>query len=305
MDIGSIVLPDQVGEDIYPPPVSGRVAHIDADFSCYMISAETRDELSGLKPRKTFDEMKYNIERHLEQLMRITGSTSYVAHLTPSGSDKGHRDHFALTKPYQGNRRDKAKPEYLNDVRAYVGENLPSVVNLHQEADDSMAQANYNAEDSNLSVIVSKDKDLRMVPGLHWDFDEEMIVDVDDPFGSIWIDRSKKTAKLLGWGSKFFWAQLLMGDTADNIAGLPSTVIDDKSTKVGPITAYSLLEGYDTDAECFTRVKELWAASEHEWMDYRDNRETTWKQHMLGDMRLLWMRRYPDEDDVINWLGTL
>ena len=51
MDLGSIALPDQVGEDIYPSPVPGRVAHIDADFMCYQVSAETRDELDGIKSR--------------------------------------------------------------------------------------------------------------------------------------------------------------------------------------------------------------------------------------------------------------
>lgn len=302
MDLGNIALPDQVGEDIYPSPVPGRVAHIDADFMCYQVSAETRDELDGIKPRKSLEDMKYNAQRGLEHLMRITGSTSYVAHITPSGSNKGNRDILALTKGYQANRKDKVKPEHLSTIRTFIGEELPSVVHLNQEADDGMAQANYNATDSNLSVIVSKDKDLRMAPGLHWDFDDECIVDVDDPFGSIWVDRSKKSAKVIGWGTKFFWAQLLMGDTADNIAGLPC---DPDGKKVGPIAAYNYLEDCTSDWQCFLVMKYLWSNSPYEWVDYRDNSPSFWQKNMVSDMQLLWMRRKPEQTDVIEWLGTV
>jgi hypothetical protein len=302
MDLGSIALPDQVGEDIYPSPVSGRVAHIDADFMCYQVSAETRDEMDGIKPRRSLDDMKYNAQRGLEHLMRMTGSTSYVAHITPSGSNKGNRDVLALTKGYQANRKDKAKPEHLSTIRTFIGEELPSVVHLDQEADDGMAQANYNATDSNLSVIVSKDKDLRMAPGLHWDFDDECIVDVDDPFGSIWVDRTKKSAKVLGWGTKFFWAQLLMGDTADNIAGLP---LDPDGKKVGPIAAHNYLEDCTSDWQCFLVMKYLWSNSPHVWTDYRDGSPSFWAKNMVGDMQLLWMRRKPEQTDVIDWLGTI
>lgn len=295
----------QVKENTYPEPVQGRVAHIDADFTCYQVSAESKDELDGTQPRRSLDDMKYNLRQALTHLMRMTGSTSYVAHITPSGSNKGNRDALALTKGYQANRDGKEKPEHLQTIRSYIGEELPSIVHLYQEADDGMAQANYNAVDSNLSVIVSKDKDLRMVPGLHWDFDDECIVDVDDPFGSIWVDRSKKSAKLTGWGTKFFWAQLLMGDTADNIAGLPHMTVDDKDKNVGPIAAFKLLEDCKTDLECFELIKKLFKESSYPWHDYRDGRLTFYALHMVSDMQLLWMRRTPDQTDVIKWLGEM
>ena len=48
MDFDPRLLPDQTGGDEYPLPVAGRVAHIDADFMCYQVSAETKDELDGI-----------------------------------------------------------------------------------------------------------------------------------------------------------------------------------------------------------------------------------------------------------------
>ena len=298
----------QIKENTYPAAVQGRVAHIDADFMCYQVSAENKDELSGLKPRRTLDDMKYNARQGLTHLMRMAGATSYVAHITPSGSNKGERDDIALTKGYQANRDGKVKPEHLNTIRAYIGEELNSAIHFDQEADDGMAAANYAAVkrgESNLSVIVSKDKDLRIPSGLHYDFDSEEVVDVDDPFGSIWVDRSKKSPKVLGWGTAFFWAQLLMGDTADNIAGLPIALIKDKQKKVGPILAYELLKDCKTDRECFDTCRELFKTSPYEWHDYRDGSETTWGMHMLADMKLLWMRRRPSQNDVTEWLGEM
>ena len=302
-DLSKLHLPDQRGDEVtYLAPVRGRVAHIDADFMAYQVSAETRDELDGIKPRRTLNQMKHNTRRGLEHLMRECGAESYVAHITPSGSNKGGRADAALTKEYQGNRKDKVKPEHLETIRTFIGQELPSRVWLDREADDGMAAANYDAVDPNLSVIVSKDKDLRMVSGLHWDFDEEILVSVDDDYGDIWIDRTKKSAKVLGWGTKFFWAQLLMGDTADNIAGLPC---GPDGKKVGPIAAHSLLEDCTSDYQCFQVIKYLWSQSTHTWTNYRDDSPTTWKQNLVADMKLLWMRRTEDENDVFTWLKEI
>jgi len=293
-------LDDQRSREVkYPPQTPKRVAHIDADFMAYQVSAESKDELQGLKPRRTVDQMEMNACNGLHHLMRTVGAVKYIAHITPPGSDKGGRYDQAVTKEYQGNRKGKEKPEFLDHIRGYIGEHLSSEVHMNQEADDGMAQKNY-ADPVN-SVIVSKDKDLRMVPGLHWDFKEEHVADVEG-FGNIWIDQSTKTKKLLGWGPAFFWAQLLMGDTADNIAGLPSAEIDGKTKRVGPMLAHDLLEGINNNKDAFARVKELWSGSKHEWTYWKDGTATTWGKAMTGDMKLLWMRRKPDENDVLDWL---
>ena len=297
-------LPDQTKQHKnYPPAVPNRVAHIDADFMCYQVSAETKEQLEGLKPRVPLEDMKNNALNGLDHLMRMAGATSYVAHITPNASTKGHRDDQALTQEYQGNRKGRDKPMYLEAIRAFIGELPNAVIHFDQEADDGMAQANYN--DPENSVIVSKDKDLRMAPGLHYCFQDEVVIETD-PFGDIWIDTSTTTKKVLGWGTKFFWAQMLMGDTADHIKGCPDTRnLKGKSTKVGPVAAYEYLENCTTDWQCFRVCAWLWSGSTYEWHDYRDGRSTTWQQHMIADMQLLWMRRNNNPDDVIEWLKEM
>ncbi len=330
----------------YPVPVVGRIAHIDADFMAYQAAADRKDELDGTKPRKTVQEKCEKAKRGLEHLMRAVGATNYIAHITPSGSTKGDRDVYAVTLPYQGNRLDRERPEHLDQIRAYIS-TLSCKVHLDQEADDGMAQANYQALQSgcsNLSVIVSKDKDLRMVPGLHYDFDTEAVVAVGDPFGWLWIDTSKSSKTLKGWGTKFFWAQCLMGDTADNIRGLPFITyraldalgkapttlnklnqrlqsVGDKNRrtllnqieveglkikKVGAIMANDLLADCNNDAECFKRVRALFkdssAAFPDDFIHHGLRTRVTGTQALFGDMLLLWMRRTPEPQDVLNWL---
>ena len=308
--VGGDELPSQLPEGVsYPTPVQGRVAHIDADFLAYQVSAETRDELDGIKPRKSLEDMQHNAREAVDHLMRCAGGTSYVCHLTPSGSTKGGRPEQAVQKEYQSNRKDREKPEFLDAIRHFIAQELNGIPHLDQEADDGMAQANYDAMgpggewgNSNLSVIVSKDKDLRMVPGLHFDFDSGELFTVGHPFGSVYLkekldaDGKVKSRKLLGWGTKFFWAQCLMGDPADSIKGLPavsgrtvqglspskaynaafrkwadnedpekeadlSAKLDGfyaKPKQVGPVMAYDLLKDVQNDRDAFQMVKRQW-----------------------------------------------
>ena len=293
----------------------GRTAHIDADFIAYMASAETKDEKDGLKPRKTFADMCDKADHILNHYRRLAAAEYAVCHITPSASDKGGRNDLAVVKPYQGNRADLSKPQHLDAVRAYIGEKDTSVVHLDQEADDGMTQANWTAVSEGnwyFSVIVSKDKDLRMAPGLHWDFDEEVVIDVQDKFGDTWLDRSKSAPKGSGWGTKFFWLQMLMGDQADNISGLPlahGEVLHSlgigkkgqKPRKCGASLAVTILEGLETDQQCWDVVKWLWEMAPVEWEHQATRLPTTWQIAMMGDAQLLWMRRTRD-DTVIKWI---
>lgn len=199
-----------------PEPVPGRVVHIDADFLAYQVSYEKIDD------PKSWDDMKHNAEVATKLLQSLAGATAMHLHLTPATSNKGQRFDLAIQKPYQGNRVDKPKPRYLHMMREYLVQRFPGTLHQNCEADDGMSSAQYaaiSAGNRNLSIIASKDKDLNMVPGLHLNWDTGEVRDTGDDFGWIEYDEDKK--KVVGLGQKFFWAQMLMGDTADHIQGLP------------------------------------------------------------------------------------
>jgi len=299
-----------------PPVVQGRVVHLDADFLAYQVSAEKADGTDV----KTFEDMKHNAEVAVETFKTLAGATGIHLHLTPSTSDKGGRPGLALLKQYQANRIDKPKPRLLNHVREWMAQRFTATLHQFCEADDGMSSMQYEAIKAgrqDLSIIASKDKDLLMVPGLHLDWDRGNIVDAGE-FGELYMrSTASGTKSIKGFGQKFFWAQMLTGDAADNISGLPKVcgAVMDKIKPVkakgkraagacGPATALPILDLCSDHQGCFTAVKALYKAygEEFGFTNWRDGTPVTWQQAFISEAKLLWMRRSPhDPDDVTKW----
>ena len=145
-------------------------------------------------------------------------------HLTADTSSKAGRFQIKGVKPYQGNRTGKDKPPLLEPLRQAIANRDNWLeeydVTLHRilEADDGMIHDAYRLKEH--GVIWSDDKDLRMTPYPYFD-KEKGIVLPSEEFGWLTpkITPSGKV-KLIGQGPLFFWAQMLMGDTADNVKGI-------------------------------------------------------------------------------------
>jgi len=331
MQVNGIELSELIDDKIdkFVPVVSGRVAHIDADFIAYQVA---------YKEDHTWDEMIHNLEVSIETQKNLCGAEYAVLHLTASASSKGGRYGAALLREYQATRKDKEKPAKLEDIRRFMRDEMHARYWKDREADDGMAQANMEAITKGQrlrSVICSADKDLRMVPGLHLDPKSLCIVDADS-FGSIWLDDTGSSKKVLGWGTKFFWAQMLMGDTADNISGLPAVcppvlnffkpttqtiqwhqkaeegckksaekLATRKPAKCGPVMAADLLANCHSDKECFRMVWNLYKLYGEKvgFVSYK-GAPVTPKQAFISEGQLLWMQRNPGINDFINFLKT-
>ncbi|QPC44942.1 hypothetical protein HW532_20915 [Kaustia mangrovi] len=328
----------------YPPVVPGRTVHIDADFLAYMVTAEKADG----SDEKTFEDMQHNAEIAVEALRGLGAAERVHLHLTPSSSNKGGRYDQAIIKEYQANRKDKQKPRHLNIMRKWLADRFPGTLHEKCEADDGMAAAQYAAiEDgaSHLSIIASKDKDLRMVPGFHVDWDTGAITECSE-FGSIkLVERvsasGTKTKKLVGEGQKYFWAQMLTGDPADNISGLPAlpgvilnrvkptkavekaqaTLKDPdageatkmkaqakldqrKAAACGPVLAHDLIASLPDNKSCFHAVKALYRlyGEQSGYTHWLTGKPVHWGQVFASEGQLLWMRKQPhNENDVLNW----
>lgn len=297
-------------KDIEIPVVPGRVVHIDGDFLAYMVAYDDT---------KSIEEMRHNCLVKADKIQRMAGAESRVLHLTHKDSDKGQRKQIALLREYQENRK-KIKPKYLHLIRAYMKDELEGVYHMDKEADDGMSIAQYDAIKAGkrkLSVIATKDKDLCMVPGLLLDWDTGSIEDTKDDFGEINLSRDKSQPKIRGRGWKMFWAQMLTGDSADNISGLPMCCNLDylprgKHKACGPVLAYEILAPLTTNKEAFKVVKQLFydyhnvvdekGKPLHPFTDYRTGRVITPGEAFISEAQLLWMRRNNDQRDVINWL---
>lgn len=295
----------------YPDMVKGRTAHIDADFLAYMASYERKDEVNQ------WEDILYRADVMIDDKRRECGAEFAVLHLTPNTSDKGGRYDAAIQKKYQGQRSSDLKPQFLEATREYMAGlddgTRKGVAWTTAEADDGMSEAawkEYAAGSRELCVIATKDKDLRMCPGLHLVWDTGEIVDCgSDTFGWIGIKErvgksGKVTKKHDGYGTKFFWFQMLMGDTADNIRGCPKAMFGDKHKACGLVGAYDLLKGANSDRECLAIVMEAYKTNSYtHWLTGEDAK---WQDVFWSEAHMLWMQRTAGkQDDVKEWIKGL
>lgn len=254
-----------------PVRVPGRVLDVDGDMICYW--AGGREDTSVQTSRAT-------ALNKIEFMREMTGSESVVVHLTADSSTKGDRRIIATVKTYQGQRKSGRKPQnwqFLRDFfTTYNGPAFTVKVWATREADDGMCYAVYAKPCATGAVpnraIGSADKDMRMFPGHHIDWDTAEVVPVPvGCFEQYNADRSKL------FGHKWFWQQMLQGDTADNIPGLERF----EGKAVGEKRAENILTGAidnPSACECVALAYQI---------EYGDD----WLDRFVEQGLLLWMRR--------------
>lgn len=256
--------------------------HVDGDYLAYYFAGND-DTSFGSCRRNTMD--------CLENVARIAGAGGRkVLHLTSPVSTKGGRFLIATDKPYQGQRDSGRKPKNWQAMRDWLeGKDLPYdwrvVIWADREADDGVAcAARYALECGRTPAIFTRDKDFRMIPGLHIDWDTLGIIHVPrDAFAVIGFEPD------VVYGAKWFWLQMLQGDTADNIPGCPKVLNakGDKLVNCGPKTAETLLAGCKTPSDCFTVVRACYTECYG---------PVAWAKHFVEQAALLWMRHDRDAD---------
>lgn len=312
MEIKGIDLSSLEGISLIPVVVPGKVLQLDGDCLCYECAGYDDD---------AFTTCCTNFKVALATRMQMAGCDHCNIHLTDG--NKGGRYETAQVKEYQANRKGKPKPVNLAPLKRWLAETYITgkVITYRwteQEADDGMAQFQYaaiQAGERHLSCIMSMDKDLCICSGLHVDWHSYHITDVDG-FG--WIELvTMSSKKVKGFGTAFFWAQLLMGDTADNIPGLPKIGMpmldevapikkprDATATKpCGAVMAYNILKDCTTDYECLKLIveayKSYYGEGVFEYKTWRGNTiKTTSNNMVLEQAKLLWMRRVLDENPL-------
>lgn len=206
----------------------------------------------------------------VDTFSEMTRPKSVLILLTAESSPKGGRYAVATVKPYQGQRKNSRRPENWRALRRYLEAGRAGKVHTatHAEADDLFAYHSHRCGGN--IAIASQDKDMRMVPGLHVTWDRQRLFWVregESPFHS-----GKQ------YGQRWFWEQMLQGDTADNIPGLPLLF----GKKCGEVTAQRYLSDFPNDELC-DRVREAYA---YLYKNEGDDR-------FVEQACLLWMRRVP------------
>ena len=269
-------------------------ALIDGDILLFEIgfSGEFEDKETGQYIIRSFDFVQDLLDNKIinicgeagadePPLIFLTGHKLFIKDLNRHRKNEGlepvdykpnFREEIAVTKPYKGTRIDN-KPFHYRNIFVYLLAAYDCVVAIGKEADDEMSIYQTSKEDND-TIICSRDKDLRQVPGWHYGWE----CGKQSSFGPEFVDELGRLElgkdKLTGTGYKFYCAQMLMGDVVDNIPGLP---------KYGRVKAYKLLNECTTVKEC-----EDILLGEYDKVYGQEESE----EHFREQHSLVWMLRY-------------
>ena len=212
----------------------------------------------------------HTLDAMVKDMIRAVEPESLMVLLT---GDNNFRDGLAKLRPYKETRRDKPKPVYYEQARDFLVRKYGAKIVDGCEADDMCAiVATACDADNEPWVLASVDKDLKSVPGLHFNYDKKS-----------WYSVSPRDAET------WFWTQVLAGDSTDCIPGL---------YKVGEAGATKILgksRSYETQ---YAKVRKAYQKAfdadrkitNQLYANYR-----TADELLLEQARLIHMQRHVDE----------
>lgn len=226
---------------------------------------------SGVRPADPVIIPKKNVEPVANALHNITVMIDTMMEKTTANEcvvvlsgPTNFRNEIATLKPYKGNRDPDHKPIHGPAIKEFIKKKYVHVVSEDEEADDVLGimQSNEGFGDT---IIASIDKDLLMIPGLHYNFVKE-----------------ETTLILPEYGDFLFWSQLLSGDSTDNIPGIPG---------MGPGKSKKAMEEFLHETSFDQDAAEEAARTFYVKAYGEENAEAA----MIENGRLIWIRRDKEE----------
>lgn len=205
----------------------------------------------------------WNLNNGLDYLLASWNISDYQLFVTGSGNFR-----YVVYPEYKANR-PPTRPVYLQACKEYLVYKHRASMSTGCEADDLIGiEAYKRLALGEEYVIVSIDKDLDMLEGLHY---------------SPEITRNGKVAKEArryhvspNDAIRFFYHQLLIGDPTDNIKG---------ARGIGKAKSSKILEGVFDEPTLYSRVREHYSSEEE----------------MSMNAKCLWIWRKENDDVTERW----
>ena len=191
------------------------IALVDADIVAFRCAATAENDEEWIAIART--------KELIETILQEVGATEYKCYLTGQNNFRKQ-----IYPEYKANRIGKPLPKHLDACKQFLVDHWGATVCEGYEADDALGINQEKFLEGN-TIICSIDKDLRQIPGEHYNFVKKERDYVND-------ENALRT----------FYTQLLVGDPGDNIRGCPG---------IGKAKAPKILDGCTTDDEMFEAVR--------------------------------------------------
>lgn len=243
---------------------------IDGDVLCYMACKSryvTKEgykflnyqklEFSEAQDAKYLDECWQNFAKTLKELeeslflddmlVAVKGPDNFRNIMYPEYKMNRHKD------PKQAN-------QFVPLIRKLAVHNNLAIESTGREADDLLRIWAYECQHAGVPyIVVSIDKDLKCIPGKHLNIKKNEFLDIDEEYAT-----------------RFFYQQLLKGDSTDNIPGIPG---------VGEVKAEKVLKHCKTEEEMQEVVVD-------QYMQFYDK---DWLQYLLSNGKMIYLQRYVND----------
>jgi 5'-3' exonuclease len=241
------------------------LALLDCDVIVYQVGYASEDDPVEVALGRV-DEMITNI-------IIATGATDYQGYLSDS-RENNYR--YKVDPNYKANRT-QAKPIHYDAIKEHLIIKHNAKIAHGMEADDIMAieqvKANWTSgvlRQGYPAICATIDKDILYgVPGNHYSWPIYRKGEVVRE--ALFIHTTEEEAL------RFHYLQLLKGDKSDNVRGIDG---------LGDKRIAKLFDGVPTDELYEIVAERYW----EQWM-------STWKEELLKNSKLLWIKRTNDENE--------
>lgn len=248
------------------PLVDGDPVTYRAGFSAdSQIKKQLKEEFPGINDDELKERMMEkdylpyalgNVKTFLE-MVTSRFSPDYKLYLHGGGN---FREDIATIQPYKGNRDRSHVPKYKKEIIEYMGDVWKAEFVQGMESDDAICIEQHKNTDKN-TVIVSIDKDI--LQGMYgWNYNPMR-------------DELKFTTPTQA--NNFFFWQMLVGDSSDNILGLKG---------IGDKKADAVLAACDNDTD---KIREVVKGM------YQKQYGEDWERCYTETGTLLWILKRPEE----------
>lgn len=181
------------------------IALLDGDIFAYEIAAGAEEPIhwgDGLWTLHAWEEpAKAKLDGRIEELSDSIGADRIIVTISDDANwRKG------VLPSYKENRTGQRKPMLLNILKDHLSENYETFIRPSLEADDVLGILSTWEKLKGDKVIITKDKDLQTIPGLHYlsHKEERGVFEVSEDEANLW-----------------HLIQTLSGDVTDGYKGCP------------------------------------------------------------------------------------